>query len=46
MTRRRNVVDVPADTLLTVPEVARRLGIDGGDVYRLIFSGRLAGGPR
>lgn len=33
------------DVELTVPEVARRLGMDGGDVYRLIFQGVLVGGP-
>ena len=26
-------------------EVARRLGIDGADVYRLLFAGELDGGP-
>jgi hypothetical protein len=31
---------------LTVPEVARRLGIPGPDVYELIFSGELEGRPR
>ena len=30
---------------LTVPEVARRLGIPGADVYQLIFAGELEGGP-
>lgn len=33
------------DIKLTVPEAARRLGVDGGDVYRLIFRGVLQGGP-
>jgi len=28
-----------------IPEVARRLGIDGEDVYRLLFAGELDGGP-
>lgn len=27
------------------PEAARRLGIDGADVYRLLFAGELEGGP-
>ena len=27
------------------PEAARRLGIDGADVYRLLFAGELDGGP-
>ena len=26
-------------------EAARRLGIDGADVYRMLFAGELAGGP-
>ena len=30
---------------LTVPEVARRLGIPGPDVYQLIFAGELEGQP-
>jgi len=30
---------------LRSPEVARRLGIDGADVYRLIFAGELEGRP-
>lgn len=30
---------------LTVPETARRLGIAGEDVYRMIFSGELGGSP-
>ena len=33
------------DVKLTVPEVARRLRMDGGDVYRLIFQGTLPGKP-
>lgn len=32
-------------THVTVPEAARRLGLPGDDVYRLIFRGVLAGGP-
>jgi hypothetical protein len=44
--RASNVDDVaPTDEQLTVPEVARRLGMPGGDVYRLLFRGELAGGP-
>ncbi len=31
-----------ADQAMRVPEVARRLGIDGTDVYDLIFRGELA----
>jgi hypothetical protein len=27
------------------PEAARRLGIDGADVYRMLFAGELEGGP-
>jgi len=38
------VVEV-ASTGLRSPEVARRLGIDGSDVYRLLFAGELEGGP-
>lgn len=30
---------------LRSPEVARRLGIAGADVYRLLFAGELDGGP-
>ena len=30
---------------LTIPEVARRLSMDGPDVYELIFNGELEGGP-
>lgn len=33
------------DVTLTVPEVARRLGMDGGDVYRLVFRRALSGRP-
>lgn len=33
------------DVKVTVPEAARRLSMDGGDVYRLIFRGALSGGP-
>lgn len=33
------------DAKLTVPEAARRLGLAGGDVYRLIFDRALSGGP-
>lgn len=33
------------DIQLTVPEVARWLGVDGGDVYRHIFRGALRGSP-
>ena len=32
-------------TGLRSPGVARRLGIDGADVYRLLFAGELDGGP-
>jgi hypothetical protein len=32
-------------TGLRSPEAARRLGIDGADVYRLLFAGDLDGGP-
>lgn len=34
-----------ADTRLRTPEVARRLGIPGADVYQLIFAGELDGRP-
>lgn len=30
---------------LTIPEVARRLGIPGPEVYELIFAGKLDGTP-
>ena len=33
-----------SDEALRVPEVARRLGIDGTEVYDLIFRGELAAG--
>jgi hypothetical protein len=33
------------DARITVPEAARRLGLPGGDVYRLLFRGELDGGP-
>ena len=33
------------DVKLTVPEAARRLGMDGGGVYRLIFRGLLPASP-
>ena len=32
-------------TGLRSPEVARRLGLEGADVYRLLFDGALEGGP-
>jgi hypothetical protein len=32
-------------TRLTIPDVGRRLGLPGPDVYQLIFSGQLGGGP-
>lgn len=32
-------------TRFTIPEVGRRLGLPGPDVYQLIFSGQLGGGP-
>jgi len=38
------VVEVASGGLRS-PEVARRLGIDGADVYRLLFAGELEGGP-
>ena len=34
-----------SDELLTTPEAARRLKMDGADVYRLIFAGELDGKP-
>lgn len=34
-----------ANARLRSPEVARRIGIDGADVYRLVFAGELDGGP-
>lgn len=33
------------ETKMTVPEAARRLGLAGGEVYRLIFRGELPGVP-
>jgi hypothetical protein len=35
---------VVPESALRVPEVARRLGIDGAEVYRLISEGELAAG--
>jgi hypothetical protein len=32
-------------TRLRTPEVAQRLGVEGPDVYRLIFAGELDGQP-
>lgn len=34
-----------SEKMLTAPEVARRLAMDGADVYRLIFAGELDGKP-
>jgi len=34
-----------ADAKLTIPQAARRLGMDGGDVYRLVFRGLLPASP-
>lgn len=47
MTKRASNMDsmTRTDVKMTVPEAARRLGLDGGDVYRLIFRGALVGGP-
>lgn len=47
MTKRASNVDsvVDTDAQITVPEAARRLGLPGDDVYRLIFRGVLVGGP-
>jgi len=39
----RRLADV-TDRLLRVPEVARALGLDGPEVYRLIDSGELEAG--
>jgi hypothetical protein len=36
----------PTDAQITVPEAARRLGLPGDEVYRLIFRGELWGAPR
>lgn len=33
------------DARIRAPEAAKRLGIRGRDVYRLIFAGELDGGP-
>lgn len=33
------------DAQITVPEAARRLGLPGEQVYRMIFRGELIGGP-
>lgn len=44
-TKGRIVGDVATDARLTVPEAARRLGLPGGDVYRLVFTGALVGAP-
>ena len=35
-----------SDAQMTVPEAARRLGLAGEQVYRMIFRGELIGGPR
>jgi hypothetical protein len=35
----------PTDAQVPVPEAARRLGLPGDEVYRLIFRGELLGGP-
>ena len=34
-----------ADAQITVPEAARRLGLPGEQVYRMIFRDELIGGP-
>ena len=34
-----------SDAQITVPEAARRLGLPGEQVYRMIFRGELIGGP-
>jgi hypothetical protein len=39
------VDDVMTEVQLTVPQVARRLGLPGGEIYRLIFAGALIGCP-
>jgi hypothetical protein len=36
----------PTDAQITVPEAARRMGLAGDEVYRLIFRGELRGAPR
>lgn len=38
-------MDNAVDAGLRTPEVARRLGISGAEVYGLIFNGDLAGRP-
>lgn len=38
-------MDNAVDAGLRTPEVARRLGISGAEVYRLIFGGDLTGRP-
>ena len=43
--RARGSLVTVADDRLTIPEVARRLRLPGPDVYQLIFSGELDGGP-
>ena len=43
--RARGSLVAVVDDRLTIPEVARRLGLPGPDVYQLIFSGQLEGGP-
>ena len=47
MTPNRSSVEsmTNTDVRLSVPEVARRLEVDGGDVYRLIFQGVLSAKP-
>jgi excisionase family DNA binding protein len=46
MPRKSNVESMAStDVKMTVPEAARRLGVDGGDVYRLIFRGVLSARP-
>ena len=43
MAARSSLESVPAK--MTIPEVARRLSMDGPDVYELIFNGELEGSP-
>jgi hypothetical protein len=45
MTEGSNLVVMRSHEQLSVPEVARRLGIAGEEVYEQIFSGELDGGP-
>lgn len=45
MRKGSSVENVATDAKLTVPEAARRLGIPGGEVYRLVFRGELLGVP-